>query len=215
MNNRIFYPLLAILVLLPCIVTAWFWSQIPDTVPIHYNINMEPDRWGPKLSIWIMPGIMTFIIALLAVAPKIDPKLAKASQLGAQKGITLAVITFMSAFVCVGVFKLVGYPISLNFIHLAIIVLLGVIGNVMLKLKPNYFFGIRTPWTLESPEVWRRTHRLGGYLWVFGSVLMIPIYLFASSALYLYLFFAYIVVLAIIPIVYSAVLFFRLKKEQN
>jgi hypothetical protein len=38
------------------------------------------------------------------------------------------------------------------------------LGNIMPKLPRNGLVGIRTPWTLDDPAVWERTHRLGGYL---------------------------------------------------
>ena len=38
------------------------------------------------------------------------------------------------------------------------------IGLVMGKLRPNWFVGIRTPWTLSSKLAWTRSHSLGGWL---------------------------------------------------
>ncbi|HEY8955630.1 SdpI family protein [Chitinophaga sp.] len=43
-----------------------------------------------------------------------------------------------------------------------ILVFLAVCGNLMYNVRPNYFFGIRTPWTLKNETVWRKTHRVGG-----------------------------------------------------
>jgi uncharacterized membrane protein len=43
---------------------------------------------------------------------------------------------------------------------------LMVVGNYMGKVRSNFFFGIRTPWTLSSERSWNRTHRLGGRLLV-------------------------------------------------
>lgn len=40
------------------------------------------------------------------------------------------------------------------------------IGNVLGKIRPNWFAGIRTPWTLDSNRSWTKTHRLGGWLFV-------------------------------------------------
>ena len=38
------------------------------------------------------------------------------------------------------------------------------LGNLMGKVKPNFFMGIRNPWTISDPDVWNRAHRLGGGL---------------------------------------------------
>ena len=43
-------------------------------------------------------------------------------------------------------------------------VLLAIMGNYLGKVRSNFFFGIRTPWTLSSDHVWSKTHRLGGRL---------------------------------------------------
>jgi uncharacterized membrane protein len=41
----------------------------------------------------------------------------------------------------------------------AVFLFLAVLGNLTKNVKPNFFIGIRTPWTLMDEEVWRRTHR--------------------------------------------------------
>ena len=48
-----------------------------------------------------------------------------------------------------------------------------VIGNYLPKARRNYTIGIRLPWTLANEENWNRTHRIGGFLWVIGGILMI------------------------------------------
>jgi uncharacterized membrane protein len=52
-------------------------------------------------------------------------------------------------------------------------ILFIVIGNYMGKIRPNWFMGIRTPWTLSSEEVWNKTHRFGGRVFMAGGALMI------------------------------------------
>lgn len=55
---------------------------------------------------------------------------------------------------------------------LVVVVLLGVLGNAMPALRPNWFFGIRTPWTLRDDRVWDRTHRVAGHALVGASLLL-------------------------------------------
>jgi uncharacterized membrane protein len=71
-----------------------------------------------------------------------------------------------------------GYQIDVSTI--AILMsggLLIVLGNFMSKLRPNWFVGIRTPWTLSSKTAWDRTHRVGGWLFIAGGFVVM-----ASSA---------------------------------
>jgi uncharacterized membrane protein len=52
-------------------------------------------------------------------------------------------------------------------------VLFIVIGNLLPRARPNWFVGIRTPWTLSSDRVWEKTHRFGGHVFVVVGILMI------------------------------------------
>jgi uncharacterized membrane protein len=45
------------------------------------------------------------------------------------------------------------------------------LGGMMGKIRPNWFVGIRTPWTLSSKAAWVKTHRLGGFLMVAAGIL--------------------------------------------
>jgi uncharacterized membrane protein len=79
------------------------------------------------------------------------------------------------------------------------------------KMRPSYFMGIRTPWTLSSDENWTRTHRLGGRVWVIGSVFMLLLIPFVPEIPLLVVFLTYVLVLVAVPIAYSGYLYFRQK----
>ena len=64
--------------------------------------------------------------------------------------------------------------------------------------------GIRTPWTLEDPATWRATHRLGSRAMVFGSVALLIVGVFVSSAVQLGLLIGFVVVLAVGSLGFSA-----------
>jgi uncharacterized membrane protein len=51
----------------------------------------------------------------------------------------------------------------------------------MKNVKPNYFFGIRTPWTLESEDNWKQTHHLASKIWVWGNILLATTILIISN----------------------------------
>jgi uncharacterized membrane protein len=42
--------------------------------------------------------------------------------------------------------------------------LVALLGNLMGKVRPNFFVGIPTPWTLTSKRAWVKTHRVGGWV---------------------------------------------------
>jgi uncharacterized membrane protein len=88
-----------------------------------------------------------------------------------------------------------------------VILLFLVLGNYMSSMRPNYFVGIRTPWTLEDPEVWRRTHRLAAKLWVGGALVLMMCWGVLGAEAFKYVFFGSIMVLALVPVVYSYFIF--------
>jgi uncharacterized membrane protein len=91
-----------------------------------------------------------------------------------------------------------------------------VFGNYMQSFKPNYFVGIRTPWTLENEETWRKTHRLGGRLFLIGGLLTIIIAFIAKNNTLLALSFgAIIALISLVPIIFSYVEFKKIHKNEN
>ncbi|HET7897092.1 MAG TPA: SdpI family protein, partial [Flavisolibacter sp.] len=81
------------------------------------------------------------------------------------------------------------------------------IGNYMNHIRPNYFAGIRLPWTLSSDENWRRTHQLAGKLWFAGGLLIVLISVFLPVKVMLPVFIGIIVIMTLIPVYYSYKLF--------
>jgi uncharacterized membrane protein len=87
------------------------------------------------------------------------------------------------------------------------------LGYFFQSIKPNYFIGIRTPWTLESEEVWVSTHRWSGKIWVVGGMLIVLSAFITREKIALAVFAGVIVVLALVPLFYSFVKFKELEKE--
>jgi uncharacterized membrane protein len=108
---------------------------------------------------------------LLAV-PKLDPgRLNYPGFAGAYTTIRTAVIALLAVIYAVILLAARGVSIDMNrFIGLAVGAVVFVMGNVMGKLRPNWFFGVRTPWTLSSKRSWTHTHRLAGWVFVAGGI---------------------------------------------
>jgi uncharacterized membrane protein len=93
----------------------------------------------------------------------------------------------------------------LRLVTLGILALFAVLGNYLPKLKPNRFVGIRTPWTLKSPEVWTRTHRMFGRIFLVGSLALIPPCLFLPSSWAILLLLGFILPVSFGSMIYSYV----------
>lgn len=46
-------------------------------------------------------------------------------------------------------------------------------GNYLPRVRQNYTLGIKTPWALDDPDNWRRTHRFGGACFMVVGVSLI------------------------------------------
>ena len=162
---------------------------------------------------------MSPVLALLFMSlPKIDPRKKNYNKFrGLYDGFALFMMIFMLGLVSLIVSEsLRPGRLSVEFVIIVACGLLFVIlGNMLPKVKSNFFIGIKTPWTLSDTEVWNKTHRLAGYLFFFGGLLTIAIAFFLREYALFITFMVITAVIAIIPIVMSYVWFKQLDKERG
>jgi uncharacterized membrane protein len=150
------------------LLAAVTWASAPEQIPVHWNIEGQVDRYGGKVEgLLFMPMLALAVYLLLLFLPRLDPARANYAKFaGAYAAIRLGILV-----VLVGVYGVIHLWIRGNRIDvgLAVSALVGavlvLVGSLMGRLRPNWFVGIRTPWTMSSITVWEKTHRLGG--WVF------------------------------------------------
>lgn len=152
-------------------LSAWAWPQIrPDAqIPIHWGIDGRPDGYGSKaVGLLGIPLVGAAVVALLALLPRIEPRRRNLERSGtAYVAIGVALSAFLGAMHLFAVRAALGGEADMAAVAtIGTGVLFIVIGNYLGKTRSNWFFGIRTPWTLSSDRSWARTHRLGGLLFV-------------------------------------------------
>ncbi|WOR13714.1 SdpI family protein [Hyphomonas sp. FCG-A18] len=165
-------------------VIAWVWMALPEgeQIPLHWNAAGEADRWGSKreamFGLAVMPVVVLFTTILLAVVPKLDPRRANLEKSAKTYGIVWVAVMVLLAGVSVGIGWLKVSSVStaagpdvsgipfVRFVMAGTALMFIVLGNYLPKTRPNWFLGIRTPWTLSSDEAWEKTHRLGGRLFM-------------------------------------------------
>ena len=126
--------------------------------------------------------------------------------------IRIALILLMAIIGMVTDLVSLGYKLDVGMIvQLSVLGLFLLMGNQMGRIRPNYFVGIRTAWTLDNEEVWTKTHRLGGRIWVGTSLALIICVFIIPMKIFAILFFVAILLMAIIPIVYSYVIHKKIK----
>jgi len=210
MKNKVNW-LEAALLLAPFLVIAALWNKLPARIPIHWNLRGDVDRWASSKSIeiFLLPLIALAVVALLRVLPRLDPKLRAMLQESERMHATLQVMrlalaAFFGALFSIQIATTLSYPLAGGRAMIwCTLVLLAIMGNYLGNLRPNYFIGIRTPWTLESPATWRATHRLGGRLMFFGALLLLAAEFFLSPSAFGYLFVTLILLLAAWSFLYS------------
>ncbi|WP_228236415.1 SdpI family protein [Allomuricauda sp. M10] len=206
-------PLIGI-VLLPFLYLAYVWNQLPEQVPLHYNLKGEVDRYGDKSELIMIPILLPLLIYVIFLAvPYIDPK-KQIQKMGSKyDNLKLILTAFMSGLALFIIYSTkngsMGNP---NIIFLICGVLFVVLGNYFKTIKANYFIGIRTPWTLESESIWKETHKLGGKVWFVGGLLIIICSLVLANEVNFKVFMGITIIIALIPVVYSYLLY---RKEQK
>lgn len=208
----------ALLTILAMFVVAYFYyPALPDPVPTHWNGAGEIDGWTAKpWGVWVFPLIALLMTTIMFILPVVSPKGFRLDS--ARKAFDI-VILILALFMLV--VEVLSFRAAINGsenLMMSIPVLVGVLfiglGNYLGKFPKNFFVGIRTPWTLASDEVWDKTHRLAGYLFIFAGLGVVSTAFFRSPE---WVIIVLIAVAALIPAVYSFVLYRKLHgfKEDN
>lgn len=203
---------IAILIsLLPFGYIAIIWNSLPQTVPVHFGADMKPDRMGDKSELLLVVGIVAavslFVYFLFRNIHHIDPKRKGVPPSSAFYKLGMGMVVFMAALNILIILSAKGVTAFQNLLFPLLGLLFAFIGNYMINIKPNYFAGIRLPWTLSSDENWRKTHQFGGKLWFGGGMLIAVVSLFLPANISFIFFIAMMVPMALMPVVYSYLLF--------
>jgi uncharacterized membrane protein len=151
------------------VAAAIAWPHAPDRIPVHWNISGQVDRYGGRFEgLLLMPLVALGFYVLMLVLPRIDPGRANYARFrGAYNAIRIGLLAMFGVFdVVVRKAALTGQANVSRIAPLAIGVLMVFLGALLGKIRPNWFIGIRTPWTLSSKVAWVRTHRAGGWLFM-------------------------------------------------
>ena len=193
------------------IVAAVLYPSLPEQIPIHWNASGEIDGYMKKPGgVLIMPAMALITYVIMKLIPVISPKGFRTDKFSDVVGVLqVTLVGFMSIVAVLVLLEARGLNVRINEMIIAGTGLLFVIiGNYLGKVRKNFFIGIRTPWTLASDEVWIRTHRIGGKLFMLSGVI---IWIGALFRLPLTWTVSVAVGLVLIPVVYSYFLYRRIE----
>lgn len=200
MNNKWKILISLIVIAMTSVAGIILWDKLPAQLPVHFNLNNEPDNFMPKAG--AVFGIPAFLIAIQLLS-LLDTHIQfkKNGQIRKYLPYIIWLVPAIAMFV-MGSIIMFSLDIKFNltlFVTIFLGVLFVILGNVMPKVTQNMIFGIRIYWTLKNEDNWFHTHRVGGFVFVIGGLLMI----FTSLMENIYITTALLIAMAITPIAYS------------
>lgn len=170
--------------------SVWAWGRLPERVATHWNLAGRPDGYSSKIVAAVVFPLAILGVTLLLgiVLPRIDPRRRSHAIHRATWWVIWNVVMVFLAILHVVVIGKSAYAWSVGIPTVASVgagVLFIAIGNYLPRVRPNWWLGIRTPWTLSSDAVWRRTHRLGAWIFIMAGVITLAGALFDAAWLVL------------------------------
>ena len=156
--------------------TILYYPKLPETMTTHWSVSGEPNGFSSRLwGAWMLPVIMAAVWLIMRAIPHIDPRKANYEKFsGMYDALVILILAFMLAMHIVLLMAATGAPIRMERVVMPSVgVFIAIMGILIPKAHPNWFVGIRTPWTLTSDLSWERTHKIGGTLFVILGVLMV------------------------------------------
>lgn len=194
----------SIICLIPFFISIIFYKSLPDQVATHFDFNGIPDGYSSRMfAAFGLPLIMLIINFISNFAIDKDPKKANVSKI--IKIIGKWIVPILSVIMQSSIIAYaIGNKINISmYVSIGLGMIIMIIGNYLPKCKHNYTVGIKTPWTLNNEEVWNKTHKISGYLWVIGGLtITISSFIGFESIMIVVL-----VIIALVPIIYSYILY--------
>lgn len=191
------------------IIGAAVLMQSDQDIVIHWDSQGQGNGYGSRWLLLLFPLLIPFADALICLCRRVDPKRANYDKFVTSIA-TLRIMIALLLWVCCMITSAEAWrPQSLNvsaLIGFCIGVLICVFGNIMPRIRPNYSIGIRNPWTLHDETIWRKTHRIGGWIWFIGGMVLCILSLFPMNFI---AFNACILSIVLAPNLYSYLLYRR------
>ncbi len=199
---------------IPIVLGVVFYQQMPEMMAVHFDHNGVANSFLPKY--FALFGIPLFIMLIEIISYYVTTKDPRKGYQG-DKGLILTLL-LMPLLAIGGSIYMIVYSLGTEYNIIKITyVVLGVffilIGNYLPKTRRNYTIGIKLPWTLDNDDNWDKTHKLAGYLWVLGGMLILIFNIILPSTGYLILGVIFIVVIT--PMIYSYTMYNKKLKNKK
>jgi len=198
-------------------LAMWAFPRLPAEVPSHWNARGEVDGWSGRWIVLLPPGVSLLVWLLMQGLRRVDPRSANYQRFEPTFWLVVNLVIGLMMVVhvmTIGVALEWPMPTVDRIMIASLGVMFLVLGNVLPRVRSNWWMGVRTPWTLSSERVWRSTHRLAGVTFVLGGIIVLA-GLFLPQGWRFYAVMVAIGVSALVPAVWSWYDFQREQREQS
>ncbi len=203
---------IVVIIIMGIFAVSLYTAPCISRVPTHWNAQGQIDGWSSKTFAALFFPLLTVAIYLLMLfLPKIDPLKDNYQYFEKQYYfIRLILVLFLVGIYILTFFSAIGYRFNIMYFMVPLLSALFIVLGIFLpKVKKNYFVGIRTPWILQSDEVWIKTHKFAGKTMIAGGILGIFCVFLGNSAFGAFI--ALMIIAALLPVVYSYFVYRKLQ----
>jgi uncharacterized membrane protein len=211
--TRTYYIIAAALIAAVLATTAVAYPYLPNIIPMHWDAHGHVNGWGAKWTLLVIdPGVMLALLLLFSALPWLSPKHFEVDSFRSTylyiMVVTLAMLVYIHALILAAS---LGWLVDVSrAVEGGVCLLLALMGNVLGKVRRNFFVGVRTPWTIANEQVWNATHRFAAKTFFAGGLLGL-LAVIANAPFWLPL--TAILIAALAPVIYSLVFYKQLERQ--
>lgn len=177
-------------------------------IPIHFDGQGKPNNFGSRSTIALTLLFLSIgTYAYLMFVPQKDPKKNFPIFSDTYNKLRFILTVFISSICFVIISSVQNGELNTVLFYFIYALLISLLGNYMGNVRPNYFLGIRNPWTLKSEITWKKTHFATGRLWFVLGVLSFILIILLPNNVTIYVLIGSLVIMIIFPIIYSYIIF--------
>jgi uncharacterized membrane protein len=155
------------------VATVLAYPHLPSYVATHWNMDNQPDGYSAKWALFLIgPGLMAGVMLLMYFLPWLSPKNFEVDSFrSTYLQIMLILVSMVAYFYAVLLWAGAGHALNVGRAILGgVCLLIAMLGNLMGKVRRNFYIGVRTPWALANERVWNATHRFAAKTLVAGGL---------------------------------------------
>lgn len=203
-----------LLAVLPLLLVGLVYSRLPRQVPMHWGFDGTVS-YSDKWQLLLVAALPVALAVMFLLLPVLDPRRSSYETFrNVYELFQIAMMLLLLAVVLICVVEAfrpgtVNVPTVVGLLCSMLFILIGLI---LPKCRPNFFFGLKTPWTLSSETVWTRTHRLSGRLMLAAGMVSLPAAFVPDSRMKMLLLMIPLWIACIVPTICSYLWF---RQEQS